>query len=218
MSLPFQTVRLSGKQPKPIGDLQHSLCGVEESMGQRTKLPYAFCLLHRLKMLFLLLSLRVTVLEGKQKQNVCTVISSFIQICIYELKWHPITMTWGSKQRTKAGSQGLWSPTAQFGHFQRSLLLNPTSYMHIYLSVFKSYFWSIWLEVSQIRLLKEFSEIVLPNRLQKWHWGWDSHHILGAVTSVCNAADRERCTPSSWHRSLLDPPVFSIAVFFILLL
>lgn len=65
-------------------DLQRSRGGVQGSMGQRTKLPYASCPLHTLKILFLLLSLHVTVLEGKQKQNIYTVIRSFIQICIYE--------------------------------------------------------------------------------------------------------------------------------------
>lgn len=82
MSLPFQTVRLSGKQSKPTGDWKHSRRGGQGSMGQRTKLPCAPCLLHRLKVLFLLLSLHVTVLGAKWKQNVYTVISSFIQICI----------------------------------------------------------------------------------------------------------------------------------------
>lgn len=123
MLVSLQTVRLSGKQPKPTGNPQCRRGGARGSMGQTTKLPYASCPLHRLKVLFLLLNLHVTVQEGKQKHNVYTVFSSFIQICIYELPWVPITKSWGSKQWTKAGSQGLWGPIAQFRHFQRSSLL-----------------------------------------------------------------------------------------------
>ena len=68
MSLTFQTVRLSGKQPKLSGNLKNSRRGgVEESMGQGAKLPYASWLLHRLRMLFLLFNLLVSVLEEKTK-------------------------------------------------------------------------------------------------------------------------------------------------------
>lgn len=76
MSLPFQTVRISGKQPELSGNLKSSKEVEWKNLtGQGAKLPCASWFLHRLRVLFLLLNLLLSVLKGKQKQNVYAAIS-----------------------------------------------------------------------------------------------------------------------------------------------